>query len=143
MHQNSHISLKQHKGIVFHILHIFLGFQASMCRSLWHVWHVGLSRSTCWAQFSLPSSLFAFLLSGAGVCGTRAPRILHSCALVLWHSLPPDSFCAPVIRAYLERHSLRPTQPTFKPTHTHAPHSFAHVLQAQRKPPLDLTQPFV
>ena len=67
---------------------------------------------------------FPFLgVSSAAAAAAAALRILHSCALVLWHSLPPSSFCAPVIRAYLERHSLRPTQPTALPSHarTHIP----------------------
>ena len=66
---------------------------------------------------------FPFLGVSSAAAAAAALRILHSCALVLWHSLPPSSFCAPVIRAYLERHSLRPTQPTALPTHarTHIP----------------------
>ena len=68
----------------------------------WHIWHS-----------------FVSVLGPVFSTARQGLRILHSCFLVLWHVETPSLFCPPVVRAYFERHSLRPTPLTLAPrTHT-------------------------
>ena len=68
----------------------------------WHIWHS-----------------FVSVLGPVFSTARQGLRILHSCFLVLWHVETPSLFCLPVVRAYFERHSLRPTPLTLAPrTHT-------------------------